>query len=394
MRAVRHAGAARGGAAAAEQCRGAATLAPARRPVQRPADARLLVIDGVHPPRTMPRAHWPMLLQAGDVVIGNDAATLPASLRVVHARTGAALEIRLAGHVPPQRDGRARFDVVAFGSGDWRTRTEHRRVPPLLVPGDVLVSRASRSGAPRDCDAPAVRALRLTVLDLLGHPRLVRVRLDAPLADALAHLAHAGRPVQYAHLEVPLSAWDVATPIAAQPVAFEAPSAGFAVDWAAVAALQRRGVRFATLTHAAGLSSTGDAALDARLPLPEGYRIPADVVGAVDHARSHGGRVVAIGTTVVRALEHAAAGTGGLHAGGGVADQRIGPGSTLRVIDAILSGVHEPGSSHHELLRAFVDDAALDAAHAAMLAQGYRSHEFGDSMLVMRTRPRAFSPTP
>src|SRR5438552_18652243 len=99
------------------------------------------------------------------------------------------------------------------------------------------------------------------------------------------------------------------------------PSAGRPLSWEILLALRRRGARWASLTHAAGLSSTGDAALDAALPLPERYHIPAATVAAVAEARARGGRVVAAGTTVVRALEGAAAtGVGDLRAGGGRAD--------------------------------------------------------------------------
>src|SRR5205823_8987596 len=121
-------------------------------------------------------------------------------------------------------------------------------------------------------------------------------------------------------------------------------------------------VVFATLTHAAGISSTGDPDLDRRLPLDEPYRIPAATACAVRRARGVGGRVIAVGTTVVRALEHAAIGEGMVRSGEGLATQRIGPSSRLRAVDALLSGTHDPGSSHYELLRAFADEATLRRA--------------------------------
>ena len=108
-------------------------------------------------------------------------------------------------------------------------------------------------------------------------------------------------------------------------------------------------------TLAAGISSTGDPALDARLPLDEPYRIPAATACALRRAKVLGGRVIAIGTTVVRALEHAGARDGVVHAGDGVADQRIGASTELRIVDAILSGTHEPDTSHYQVLRAFAD---------------------------------------
>jgi S-adenosylmethionine:tRNA ribosyltransferase-isomerase len=171
------------------------------------------------------------------------------------------------------------------------------------------------------------------------------------------------------------------------PVAFEPPSAGFVLDWAGVERLRAGGATLVTLTHAAGISSTGDPALDALLPFDEPYRIPAVTAGRIDEARTAGRRVIAIGTTVVRALEHAALADGRVRAGDGVATQRIGPTTTLRVVDAILSGTHEPGTSHYELLRAFQDDDVIAAMAGELEAADYQTHEFGDFVwLAARAR--------
>ena len=175
------------------------------------------------------------------------------------------------------------------------------------------------------------------------------------------------------------------TRIAARPVAFEPPSAGFLLDWALLDRFAARGIAFATLMHAAGLSSTGDPALDARLPFDEPYRLPASTVRAIAAAKRRGARVVALGTTVARALEHAAARPGGLAAGDGVATNRLGRSTTLAVVDALISGTHEPGSSHHALRRAFVDETTLARIDAALEAHAYTTHEFGDSVLVERS---------
>src|SRR5207237_8972743 len=112
--------------------------------------------------------------------------------------------------------------------------------------------------------------------------------------------------------------------------------------------------------------------------------LPRATAAAIRRARARGGRVGAVGTTVVRDLEHAAACTGRVRAGAGLATQRIGPATRLRVVDAILSGTHEPGTSHYELLRAFTDDATLGRASDELTARGYRTHEFGDSVLIER----------
>jgi S-adenosylmethionine:tRNA ribosyltransferase-isomerase len=186
--------------------------------------------------------------------------------------------------------------------------------------------------------------------------------------------------------------WDVWTPIAGLPVAFEPPSASFALDWSAIHAMRRRAIEFATITLAAGISSTGDPALDRRLPFDEPYRISPAAAAAIRRTRAHRGRIVAVGTTVVRALEHAAARDGGIRPGAAIANQRVGPETPLAIVDAMLSGTHEAGTSHYELLRAFVDDATLAEADAALETCRYRTHEFGDSVLVERqTRHEARS---
>ena len=339
----------------------------ASHPVQRPRDAKLLVIDAAGRLHHAARSRLAGELQPGDLLVANDAATLPASLRGVHLRSGERIEVRLAGRRSLAVDDVHEFTAVVFGAGDHRTRTEDRSPPPALQAGDTV----------------ALGPLRATLLHTLGHPRLVALRFDGLPEAIWAGIARHGKPVQYAHVAAPLALWDVWTQVAALPVAFEPPSAGFVLDWSLLDALKRRGVGFATLTHAAGLSSTGDAVLDARLPFDEPYHLPAATVQAVARTRARGGRVVALGTTVARALEHAAS-RGPLRAGEGVADQRIGAHSRLRIVDALISGTHEPGTSHYELLRAFASDAVLRRASAALERRGYRTHEFGDSVLIER----------
>jgi S-adenosylmethionine:tRNA ribosyltransferase-isomerase len=293
---------------------------------------------------------------------------LPASLRGVHLQTGAEVEVRLAGRASLAADDVLRFNAIVFGSGDHRARTEDRPPPPALEPGQKL-----RLGP-----------LTAVVEELLGHPRLVELRFENSAAEMWAGLARHGRPIQYAHMSQALQLWDVWTPIAAQPVAYEPPSAAFALDWQLLAAFRTKGIVFATITHAAGISSTGDAELDRLLPLDEPYRIPTATEQALRRACVEDRRVVAIGTTVVRAIEHSAARFGAVAAGDGVADQRIGPRTRLRVVDAILSGTHEPGTSHYDLLQAFAGEPVLRRADRALDKQNFRTHEFGDSVLIER----------
>jgi S-adenosylmethionine:tRNA ribosyltransferase-isomerase len=149
-------------------------------------------------------------------------------------------------------------------------------------------------------------------------------------------------------------------------------------------AFARRGVALARITHAAGLSATGDPALDRALPLPERFRVPEETVLAIDSATRVGGRVVAIGTTVVRALEGAALlGGGHLAAREGVTDLVVGPGFVPAIVDGLVTGLHERGASHFALLGAFADRALLERAYAHAEREGYLCHEFGDSSLLL-----------
>jgi S-adenosylmethionine:tRNA ribosyltransferase-isomerase len=389
----------------------------ASEPVQRSSDARLLVVRRWGRLEHWPRAALVELLQPGDLLVANDAATLPASLAGVHVETGRAVEVRLAGRGSLEPDDVGCFLAVLFGAGDFRTRTEDRALPPALEPGDRI----------------QLGPLRATIERLENHRRLVWIRFGGSVDEIWSGLARHGRPIQYAHVRQPLALWDVWTPIAGPAVAFEAPSAGFALSWETVSAMRSKGVEFATLTHAAGISSTGDPELDARLPFDEPYRIPRYTADAIGKARRRGGRVIAVGTTVVRALEDAALGDGlieaegglsvwktgsgtGLNAadtpikaeggsgvrkirsetrmsaadtlikaGTGLATRKIGRGTRLRVVDALLSGTHERGTSHYELLRAFLPAATLEWMEEQLDQCGYRTHEFGDSILVEKS---------
>jgi len=335
---------------------------------QRPASAKLLLIDARGRISHHARRDFVDLLRRDDVVIANDAATIPASLSGRHRRTGSSIEVRLAARKNVRAADVTDFIAVAFGEGDFRTRTEDRPQPPAFRPGDEL----------------ELGPLRAHVAQVLQHPRLIALRFKGAERDIWEGLADHGRAIQYSHLQEPLALWDIWTPIAGPPVAFEAPSAGFTLDWSVLASMKARGIRFGTITHAAGISTTGDPELDALLPFDEPYRIPRSTAHLIRTARAAGGRVVAIGTTVVRALEHAAIRGGKVRDGEGVATQRIGPFTQLRVVDAILSGTHEPGSSHYELLRAFVDEHMLQIMNDELNSAGYRTHEFGDSVLIER----------
>jgi S-adenosylmethionine:tRNA ribosyltransferase-isomerase len=302
------------------------------------------------------------LLDARDLLVVNDAATLPASLFGRTAR-GDDVEIRLL-----EGPYHATTRAVLFGRGDYHTPTELREAPPRLAVGDTI----------------AIGSTCLTVCAVSPlSPRLLELRWPSDRAARFALLYRAGRPVQYSYVSRPLALWDVQTLFAARPWAVEMPSAARPLRGSLLLALRARGVGIARLTHAAGLSATGDAALDAALPLPEQYELPSETVRAVRETQARGGRVVAVGTSVVRALEDSAYRHGVVRAGLATAELVLDEGTAPRVVSGLLTGIHVPGESHFRLLAAFAAPATLARAAALALAQRYRTHEFGDAALFL-----------
>ena len=301
------------------------------------------------------------LLDERDLLVLNDAATLPASLAATAA--GEPIEVRLL-EGPYQAVTRA----VLFGRGDYHTPTEQRAAPPVLVRGDQIEVGA------QPLIVESVSALS---------PRLVTLRWPTDAAARFSLLYRAGRPIQYSYVDAPLALWDVQTSFAARPWAVEMPSAARPLCGAVLLALRRRGVTLASLTHAAGLSATGDEALDAALPLPERYEIPSETVRAIERTRERGGRVVAVGTSVVRALEDSAWHNGKVTAGEQTAALVLDEHTRPRVASGLLTGIHVPGESHYRLLSAFTKPATLTRAAAVAELGGYRTHEFGDAALFL-----------
>lgn len=327
-------------------------MRPATWPRSSPESERLLVVE---PLRDTHLGELPSLLGPGDVLVLNDAATLPAALSGVTAG-GERLEARLTG-----LDGSCALAVV-FGAGSWRTPTERRSLAPALAPGDRI-----------DFGGLSAR------VEQVASERLVALRFLAEGAALYRGLYACGRPVQYSYLVGDLSLWHVQCRFAARPWAVEMPSAGRPLSFGILSGLARRGVRIATLTHAAGLSSTGSQALDATLPLPERYEIPPRTLALVCGAE----RVIAVGTSVVRALEASFAEHGALRAGPGIARLRLDESHVPRVVTGLLTGVHEPGTSHFELLEAFAPRTVLEQAFAHSERAGYLGHELGDSWLLL-----------
>jgi len=339
-------------------------MIPARWPREDALEERLLAIDPrAAALRDLHLRDLPVLLRPADLLVLNDAATLPGSL-LGRSEQGEPLEARLLAELPS-----GAFRAVLFGPGDWRTPTEHRPPPPLLARGARV--------AFGELEAAVEGVSPLS-------PRLVELRFDRR-GDALwTRLYRAGRPVQYSYARGPLEMWHVQVAYASRPWAAEMPSAGRPLRWELLLALRGRGVRLASVTHAAGLSSTGDPKLDAALPMPERFEVPAATVAAVECARSEGGRVIAVGTSVTRALEGAAEqNRGRLRAGAGETGLVLGPGYRPRVVDGLLTGVHEASASHYALLRAFAPADLLARATEHADQAGYLTHEFGDSWLIL-----------
>ena len=263
------------------------------------------------------------------------------------------------------RDDVREFTAVVFGAGDYRTRTEDRPPPPPLAPGDRLALGPLRRDGRAACSATRGSSrCASTARPTRSGPasRGTAGRSSTPTSPSRSRCGTCGRRV------------------AALPVAFEPPSAGFALDWRMLgsAAQPRRRLRHphARGRHLVHRRSRARCAAAVRRALPHSREATA----ARDRrARASGGRIVAVGTTVVRALEHAARCAAAARRRR-LATQRIGRGTALRVVDAILSGTHEPGDSHFELLRAFTgrrdagaDDRSARARATARTSSAIRS---------------------
>lgn len=344
-------------------------MIPASEPRSVRESARLLVVDSpLGEFHDAQMTDLPALLHPGDLVVLNDAATLPASIQA-SASSGASVEIRLLRHLSDSD-----WQGALLGNGDWHIPTELRDPPAKVSLGDWLEI------------GPDFAAEVIAVSDVSAP--LVTLRFNRKESAMWTGIYAYGRPVQYSYLKDDLRLWSVQTVYASRPWAMEMPSAGQPLTWSILLDLKRRGIRLAWLTHAAGLSATGDEEIDARLPLGESFEIPQKTVDAVGEAQSEGRRIIAVGTTVVRALEGCArAHENRIVAGRGETDLIIDRSFRRRIVSAILTGVHDPAQSHFRLLRAFADETTLRRAWRHATAAGYRCHEFGDSCLVVAMQP-------
>jgi S-adenosylmethionine:tRNA ribosyltransferase-isomerase len=296
-------------------------------------------------------------LRSGDLLVVNDAATLPASLLARDARNN-QVELRLT----TQLDERV-WQAAVLGAGDWRTPTEARPLPPRFVEGEEIMIATDFRARVRGEDRLSERLLNLE-FNLSGE-------------ELWRNLYRHGKPVQYSYLDDELKLWSVQNVYSSRPWAVETPSAGQAFSWRLLLKLIRKGVRIVPLTHGAGLSSTGDVKIDRALPLAERFEIPARAMEAVRRSRAGGGRVIAVGTSVVRALESAGLGLSGF------TDLKLGPGYERKIVDGLLTGAHDVSESHYQLLRAFLPENVLARVSQHLERQDYLMHEFGDLCLIL-----------
>jgi S-adenosylmethionine:tRNA ribosyltransferase-isomerase len=283
----------------------------------------------------------PDLLEPGDLLVVNTSATLPAALE-------GSPRVHLSTPLPGDwhDDGHERW-VIELRDGDARHRGA-RAGQQLALPG----------GGQAELLAP-----------FLGGDRLwaARLTLPAPLLDYLA--AH-GEPIRYRHQPEPRPLADYQTMFASEPGSAEMPSAGRPFTPRVLEALDARGIALASVVLHTGVSSLERG----ERPYPERFRVPAETMSAVKAAR----RVIAVGTTVVRALESAAEGVTE-----GWTRLVVEPERGVKVVEGILTGWHEPDASHLLMLEAIAGRRLVERSYAAAVADGYRWHEFGDVHLLL-----------
>jgi S-adenosylmethionine:tRNA ribosyltransferase-isomerase len=304
-------------------------------------------------------AELPSLLLPGDLLVVNNSATLPAAVRLAGTRlTGRTVPTGLAVHFStplPDGDWLVELREVRGGStapyaGGWPGQE-------LELPGrSVLVLKARYTG------------------------RLWRARLSTAVVPYL--LRH-GSPIRYSYVQRPWPIESYQTVFAVTPGSAEMPSASRPFTPEIVTRLVARGITFAPLTLHTGVSSLeGDED-----PYPEPFDVPPATARLVNLTRQQGGRVIAVGTTVVRALETAARVPGvGPHRvapTAGWTEHIVTPENPLLAVDGLVTGLHEPRSSHLRMLAAFAGLDLLGRCYEAAIDRGYLWHEFGDLHLLL-----------
>lgn len=290
------------------------------------------------------------VLDAGDVLVVNTSATLPAAID----SSGGPV------HVSTELDG-----------GEWVVELRKRdgSGPNLDVePGDVV-------HLPGGVD--------MTFVWPYPDPDALRSRLwradVSPPTDRTGYLARHGHPIQYRYLTAHYPIADFQTVYAAQPGSAEMASAGRPFTPELLVALMAHGVTVAPITLHAGVSSPELH----EPPMPEWFDVPASTARIVNGARADGRRVVAVGTTAVRAVESASGADGVVHPARGWTGLVLGPNRPARTVNGLVTGLHEPEASHLLLLEAVAGVDLVKAAYAEAVEQRYLWHEFGDSMIFL-----------
>jgi S-adenosylmethionine:tRNA ribosyltransferase-isomerase len=299
----------------------------------------------------------PRFLEAGDLLVVNTSATLPAALPARVSGGGARVggtELVLHLSTPVTE----REWVVEFRTPDRFPAGAPQPGATVELPG----------GGSAEVLAPYLGSRRLHV---------ARLSIDGPVERYLA--AH-GHPIRYRHSPDGLDIEAYQTVFSRHPGSAEMPSAARPFTAELVTELIARGVTFAPITLHCGVSSleAGES------PYPERYVVPAATARLVNAARWWGGRVIAVGTTVVRALETVADADGIVSAGAGLTSLVVEPERGVAAIHGLLTGWHEPESSHLRMLEAVAGADLLSRSYDAAHAAGYRFHEFGDSNLILR----------
>ncbi len=319
------------------------------RGIQR-GDVRLMVSDanGIRHRRFH---DLPSELRPGDLLVVNTSATLPASV---------VLNQEMAIHFSTSLPGGLRVVEPRQLAGATSLPYEDPQPGRVILPGGGVLELL----APYPVDS-ITRRLWVAHADL-----------GRPLAE---YLATWGRPIRYRHNAGPYPLEAYQTVFARAPGSAEMPSAGRPFTERLITSLVARGVSVAPLTLHTGVSSleSGEA------PYPEWFEIPESTSAQVNHTGSNGGRVIAVGTTVVRALETTADSQGVCHPGHSWTDLVIGPDHEMRLVEGLITGWHEPSSTHLALLEAVAGRRLLAKSYESALDCGYLWHEFGDSHLIL-----------
>jgi len=331
---------------------------PERRGIRRD-QVRLLVIDRAT--GAIEHSRFDKIdnyLDAGDLLVFNSSRTLPASLRGCCATHGPCMEVRLAERLPDD---------------SWLALL-------LCEQGDPF-GFGLRAGM----QIEFAEGLAATVLERDENiPRLWQLRFSISGAQLVDLIYRLGKPIRYEYVSAP---WDLdyyQTVYAKEPGSAEMPSAGRAFTWKLLLDLKRRGIDSAYIVLHTGLSSYMDDELDRAHPASEEeYFVSATTAEKINRARKSGGRVIAVGTTAVRALESAVGESGRVGAQHGYTRLRIDNEHRLKAVDGLLTGLHEPEASHLDLLSAFLPAEQIRAAYGEAIERRYLWHEFGDLNLIL-----------